>query len=87
MAPSTWCEILSEQPDACDDNLVIIVFFQFGMIASNSGPPPVMRLLVILSILVAATIPRWKMMRWYYRWPVYVVCVAIALALLGVRFA
>ncbi len=66
--------------------LVIFVFFQFGMIASNSGPPPMMRLLVVLSILVAATIPGWKMMRWYYRWPVYVVCVAIAFALLGIRF-
>lgn len=62
--------------------LVVIVFFTFGMMANANGTrtmPP--SLFIVLGVLLAATIPGWKMMRWYYRWPVYVISLLIVYGL------
>ncbi len=63
---------------------VFVLLFTFGMILNEHGAVPVpARLIVILTIWIAATIPGWKMMRWYIRWPTYIVCVLAALSLAG----
>ncbi len=60
---------------------VLALLFTFGMIVNERGPIPMpARLIVILFIWIAATIPGWKMMRWYIRWPTYVVGVLAALS-------
>ncbi len=64
--------------------MVFIVLFKFGMVAKEAGAIPVpLQLFVILAIWIAATIPSWKMMRWYTRWPIYIVCTIVALSLAG----
>ncbi len=64
--------------------MVFIVLFKFGMVANEAGAIPVpLQLFVILAIWIAATIPGWKMMRWYTRWPIYIVCTIAALSLAG----
>lgn len=62
--------------------VVIIVFFAFGMMANANGTqtiPP--SLFIVLGLLLTATIPGWKMMRWYYRWPVYAISLLIVYGL------
>ncbi len=64
--------------------LVFILLFKFGMVANEEGAIPVpLQLFVILAIWIAATMPGWRMMRWYTRWPIYVVCTLTALSLAG----
>ena len=63
---------------------VFVLLFTFGMIVNEHGAIPVpAQLIVILAIWIASTIPGWKMMQWYIRWPIYIICVVAALNLAG----
>ena len=63
---------------------VFVLLFTFGMIVNERGALPMpAQLIVVLTIWIAATIPGWKMMRWYIRWPIYLICVVAALSLAG----
>lgn len=65
--------------------IVMIVFFTSGMITNENGTLPLpRRLFPILGIWIVATIPGWKMMNWYIRWPTYIACVLATLIIAAV---
>lgn len=63
--------------------IVLVIFFTFGMVINDSGVLPLpTKLIPMLIVCLAATIPGWKKSPWYFRLPTYVICAVVGMLLL-----